>query len=44
LSGLSLSGSVNQASIQNITVPVDIQGISLTTINIGQIDANNITL
>jgi hypothetical protein len=44
LSGLSVSGSVDQASIQNITVPVDIQGISLTTINIGQIDANNITL
>jgi hypothetical protein len=44
LSGLGLSGSVNQASIQNVSVAIDIQGISLTTINIGQIDANNITL
>jgi hypothetical protein len=44
LGGVGISGSVGQASVQNISVPVDIQGISLTTINIGQIDANNITL
>jgi len=44
LGGVEISGSVNQATIQNISVPVDIQGISLTTISIGQIDANNITL
>jgi hypothetical protein len=44
LQGVSIAGSVNQATIQNVSVPVDIRGINLKTIDIGQIDVNNITL
>jgi hypothetical protein len=44
LKGVSLSGSVAKAILDNIGVPVDIQGISMSTIDIGQITAANITL
>lgn len=44
LRGVSIAGSVNQATIQNVSVPLDIRGINLKTIDIGQIDANTITL
>lgn len=43
LQGVSLSGSVTKAILDNIGVPVDIQGINLSTIDIGQITAANIT-
>jgi len=44
LQGVSLSGSVAKAILDNIGVPVDIRGINLSTIDIGQITAANITL
>jgi hypothetical protein len=44
LQGVSIEGSVNQATIQNVSVPVDIRGINLKMIDIGQIDVNSITL
>jgi hypothetical protein len=44
LQGVSLSGSVAKAILDNIGVPVDIRGISLNTIDIGQITASNITI
>ena len=44
LQGVSLSGSVAQAILANIGVPVDIRGINLSSIDIGQLDVNNITL
>ena len=44
LSGVSISGSVTQAEVQNISVPIIISGINLKTISIGAIDVNNITL
>jgi len=43
LQGVSLSGSVTQAILQNIGVPVDLRGISLSNIDIGQISVANIT-
>jgi hypothetical protein len=44
LQGVSLSGSVTKAILDNIGVPVDLQGISLSTIDIGQITATSITV
>jgi hypothetical protein len=44
LQGVSLSGSVTKAILDNIGVPIDLQGISMNTIDIGQITATNITL
>jgi hypothetical protein len=44
LQSVSISGTVKQASIQNVSVPVDVRRINLKTINIGQIYVNNITL
>jgi hypothetical protein len=44
LNGVSISGSVTQAEIQNISVPIAISGIDLKTITIGAIDVSNITL
>jgi hypothetical protein len=44
LQGVSLSGAVTKAILDNIGVPIDIQGISMNTIDIGQITATNITL
>ena len=44
LQGVSLSGSVAKAILDNIGVPVDIQGINMNTIDIGQITAANIAL
>jgi hypothetical protein len=44
LQGVSLSGTVTKAILDNIGVPVDIRGINLSSIDIGQIDANNITV
>lgn len=43
LQGVSLSGSVTQAILQNIGVPVDLRGITLSNIDIGQINVANIT-
>jgi hypothetical protein len=44
LQGVTLSGSVPTATIQNVSVPVDIRGINLSSVSIGQIDVTNITL
>jgi hypothetical protein len=44
LQNVSLSASVTQAVLANIGVPIDIQGINLSMIDIGQINATNITL
>ena len=44
LQGVSMSGSVAQAILANIGVPVDISGINLSTIDIGQLDVTNITI
>jgi hypothetical protein len=44
LSGVTISGSVAQANLQNVSVPIVITGINLKTIAIGGIDINNITL
>jgi hypothetical protein len=44
LQGVSLSGTVAKAILENIGVPVDIRGINLSTIDIGQINVTNITL
>jgi len=44
LSNVSISGAVNSASVQNVSVPVDIQGINLKTIDILQLDVNSISL
>jgi hypothetical protein len=44
LSGVSISGTVTQAEVKNISVPVIISGINLDTISIGAIDVSNITL
>jgi len=44
LQGVSLSGAVTKAILDNIGVPVDIRGISMNTIDISQITAANITL
>lgn len=44
LQNVALSGSVTKAILDNIGVPVDIRGINMSTIDIGQITATNITL
>jgi hypothetical protein len=44
LQGVALTGTVAQAILKNIGVPVDIQGISLNSIDITQVSATNITL
>ena len=44
LNGVSISGSVTQANIQNISVPIVVSGIDLKTVTIGAIDVSNITL
>ena len=44
LSGVSISGSIAEANIQNISVPIAINGINFNTITIGAIDISNITL
>jgi hypothetical protein len=44
LNGVSISGSVANAEIQNVSVPIVISGIDLQTITIGAIDVNNIKL
>jgi hypothetical protein len=44
LQNVKLSGSVVQAILSNIGVPIDVQGINLKTIGIGQVDVSNITL
>jgi hypothetical protein len=44
LQGVSLSGSVTKAILDNIGVPVDLRGINLGAIDIGRITAANITL
>jgi hypothetical protein len=43
LHGVALTGSVAQAILQNIGVPIDIRGFSLNSIDIAGITANNIT-
>jgi hypothetical protein len=43
LQGVAFSGSIAQAILQNIGVPVDLQAISLEAIDIGAINATNIT-
>ncbi len=44
LQGVTLSGTVTQAILENIGVPVDLRGINLNTIDIGQINAGTIAL
>lgn len=44
LYGVALTGTVTQAILKNIGVPVDIQGFSLNNIDIAQVAATNITL
>ncbi len=44
LHGVALSGTVTQAILNNIGVPVDIRGLSLNAIDIAQITATNITV
>jgi hypothetical protein len=44
LQGVSLSGSVTKAILDNIGIPVDVRGIQLSAIDIGQINASGITL
>ncbi|HZP05847.1 MAG TPA: hypothetical protein VFB43_13185 [Terracidiphilus sp.] len=44
LQNVALSGAVTQAILENIGVPVDIRGINLNTIDIGQINAVNLAL
>lgn len=44
LQGVALSGSVTQAILQNIGVPVNVNGINLNNIDIGQINVANIAL
>jgi hypothetical protein len=43
LQGVTLSGSVTKAILDNIGIPVDIRGINMSTVDIGQITASNIT-
>ncbi len=43
LQGVSLSGSVAKAILDTIGVPVELRGINLSSIDIGQITAANIT-
>lgn len=44
LSNVKLSGSVVQAILANVGIPVDVRGINLKMIDIGQINANAITV
>jgi hypothetical protein len=44
LQSVSLSGSVTKAILDNIGIPVDIRGINMDTVDIGQITATKITL
>jgi len=44
LRGVTLTGTVAQAILKNIGVPVDIQGISMNDIDIAQLNATSITL
>jgi hypothetical protein len=44
LQGVALSGSVTKAILDNIGVPVDVRGISMSNIDISQITASGITL
>jgi hypothetical protein len=44
LQGVSLSGTVAKAILENIGVAVDIRGINLSAIDIGQIDVSHIAL
>jgi hypothetical protein len=44
LQGVALTGTVAQAILQNIGVPVDVHGINLNGIDIAQINATNITI
>ena len=44
LSGVTASASVNQATVQNVSVPVNVRGIHLKAINVGQIDVSDIRL
>ena len=37
---VSIEGTLSQAFIKNVSVPVDIRGINLKAINIGQIEVN----
>lgn len=43
LQDVSLSAAINQAKIENVTIPVDIRGIKLKDIEINQVEINNIT-
>jgi hypothetical protein len=44
LQGVALTGSVTQAILKNIGVPVEVHGFSLNNIDIAQVTATNITL
>ncbi len=44
LRGVALTGTVTQAILKNIGVPVDVQGINLSNIDIAQVTATGITL
>jgi len=44
LQGVTVSASVPTATIQNVSVPVDVRGINVSSITVGQIDVTNITL
>jgi hypothetical protein len=44
LQGVALTGTVTQAILQNIGVPIDIHGFTMNSIDIAQVTATNITL
>lgn len=43
LSGVSISGTVSQAEVKNVSVPVVTSGIHLDMIAISAVDVSNIT-
>jgi hypothetical protein len=44
LQGVTVSATVPSATLQDISVPVDVRGINLTSVTLGQVDVTNVSL
>ncbi len=44
LQGVTVSAAIPTATIQNVSVPIDVRGINVSSVSVGQINATNMTL
>jgi hypothetical protein len=44
LQGVTVSATIPSATIQNLSVPVDVRGINVSSISVGQVNVSNMSL